>query len=191
MLKSVTITQILRISLLVIHLRDLPTLLTLLSRKNPKKNHVKGTSKTHLLSEKLSQIKKDTYESESLPFETISENTWKNCFNKCQKETSFGKFINDLSCCAICGMGFPNLAFPGIHVLTMEKNNIPNLNLIMNTDNTLILHPCGVIGDYINICSQDLECLSQSSIWKFSLANNNFEGFNNKHQALFQTISQN
>lgn len=110
------------------------------------------------------------------PFQSVSENIWQKLYSTCQDNTNYQKYVKEIKCCAVCGMGFPNFKFKDITISQSPINQIPNSILLHDENNQPILHTAGIIGDNIYICSQDMECLQEESLWKYALANNNFEG---------------
>lgn len=150
------------------------------SKKKPKKGPHKtqsrnNSAKTGDLDLELEKLYIQTH-NDSEPYEPLDIAELEQIYSQCQQNTNYQNVIKDLKCCAVCGMGFPNIKFPDITIERMTIEQVPHFDLLWDTNNNPILHEDGIFEDEINICSMDLDYLQQSSMWKFALANNNYEG---------------
>lgn len=82
----------------------------------------------------------------------------------------------DIKCCAVCGIGFPNIKFPEVSISVLPYCEVPNIYLLCDSNKEFILDPCGIKNQLVQICSMDLLYLSDKLIWKFALVNQNYEG---------------
>lgn len=143
--------------------------------KATKQNEIKGTAQTAICQQKLSEVQQKE-RSHRDAYDPITEPNLHKLYAVCQEKIDYQQFGKNVKCCAVCGIGYPNVKFPGIVTQSIPLQDLPHIELLWDKEGIPIFNHEGRNGNMVNVCATDLEYLSQSSLWKFSLANGNHEG---------------